>query len=256
MFYEYNHLGSPDYLKLEHNCNFNFPPHLHQCFEIIIILDGQMRITVDGREFLVRKNQALMIFPNQIHALESESSEHVLCIFSAQLVQAYATKVADKLPSCGLFQPDAYLINALRQLEFSDSAIERKGVLYSLCAQFHKDAQYEPRQEDNQSLLHRIFSFVENNFAEDCSLVNLSKELGYDYAYLSRVFKKIVGISFNSYVNRYRLSHACYLMENTQKPIIQCAFDSGYASIRSFNRCFKEHFGITPAQYRKKQILS
>lgn len=256
MFYEYNHLGSPDYLKLEHNYNFSFPPHLHQCFEIIVLLSGQMRITVDGTPFFLKEKEALLIFPNQIHDLESECSEHVLCIFSPRLVQAYAAKTTDKVPVSNQFQPDAYLVNALQTLELGSSSIEKKGVLYSLCAQFHKTAQYTPRQEDKQSLLYRIFSFVENFFAEDCSLVNLSKQLGYDYAYLSRVFKKIVGITFNSYVNHYRLSHACYLLENTQLPIIQCAFESGYASVRSFNRSFKEHFGITPAQYRKKQILS
>lgn len=255
MFYEYNHLGSPDYLKLEHNCNFSFPPHLHQCFELITLLSGEMRVTVDGTPFLMKKGDALLIFPNQIHALESECSEHALCIFTPQLVQAYANKITDKVPVSNLFIPDPYLVSAMQNLG-SGSSIEKKGTLYSLCAQFHKTAQYTPRQEDNRSLLYRIFSFVENHFVEDCSLDSLSKHLGYDYSYLSRVFKKIVGISFNSYVNHYRLSHACYLMDNTQLPIIQCAFESGYSSVRSFNRSFKVYFGLTPAQYRKRQIVS
>ena len=255
MFYEYNHLGSPDYLKLEHDYNFNFPPHLHHCFELITLLSGEMRVTVDGTAFSLKKGDAMLIFPNQIHELESVCSEHVLCIFSPQLVQAYATKITDKVPVSNLFVPDDYLVTALQKIG-SGSSIEKKGILYSLCAQFHKSAQYTPRQEDSRSLLYRIFSFVENNFGEDCSLNNLSKHLGYDYSYLSRVFKKIVGVSFNTYVNQYRLSHACYLMENTQLSIIQCAFESGYSSVRSFNRSFKVHFGLTPAQYRKRQIVS
>ena len=31
MFYEFKHLGSPDYLKIEKGDNFSFPVHLHQC---------------------------------------------------------------------------------------------------------------------------------------------------------------------------------------------------------------------------------
>ena len=60
---------------------------------------------------------------------------------------------------------------------------------------------------------------------------------------------KIVGISFNTYITHYRLSYACYLMENTEQTILQCAYNSGFTSLRNFNRCFKDHLKITPTQY-------
>ncbi len=251
MFYQYNHLGSPDYLKIEKNVNFSFPAHLHQCFEVVVIRSGEMTIKVDRKTFIIRKNEALLIFPNQIHALESTESEHILCIFSPRLVQAYATKVADKLPQNNRFQPDEYLVNALARLETTSSSADKKGVLYSLCGQFDKTATYDKKQVESENLLYKIFSFVEEYFSDDCSLSNLSKKTGYEYSYLSRFFKKSTGISFNSYVTHYRLSHACYLMENTEQSILQCAYDSGFISLRSFNRCFKENFEITPKQYRK-----
>ena len=254
MFYQFNHLGSPGYLKTERGKNFSFPPHLHQCFEVIIIRSGSMEIEVDGKNFLLRENEALLIFPNQIHSLRSEKSEHLLCIFSPRLVQAYSAKLSEKIPKDNKFTIDTYLINALDKIDASSTTVEKKGVLYLLCGQFEKQAEYEKRKADSEKLLFRIFSFVENEFAYDCSLSLLAKETGYDYSYLSRYFKKTVGISFNSYVNHYRLSHACYLLENTDTPILQCAMESGYTSLRSFNRNFKEYFNITPAQYRKDGI--
>ncbi len=251
MFYEFKHLGSPDYLKIEKSTNFSFPAHLHQCFEIIIILSGQMKITVDNKIFVLGENEALLIFPNQIHALESTKSEHVLCIFSPRLVQAYATKLTDHIPTNNKFCPDRYLIGALEDLNISSSSAEKKGILYSLCGQFDKSAEYVKKNTDRKKLLHKIFSFVEDNFSDRCSLSDLSNILGYDYSYLSRYFKKIIGISFNAYVNHYRLSHACYLMENTTQTISQCAYSSGFSSLRNFNRCFKEYLEITPTQYLK-----
>lgn len=251
MFYQYNHLGSPDYLKVEKNRDFSFPPHLHQCFEIIVILSGEMKITVDGREFVLREKEALLIFPNQIHSLESEKSRHILCIFSPRLVQAYSTKVTGKIPRDNRFLPDEYLTLALDKLT-SATSIEKKGVLYSLCGQFDRAAEYVEKQSDSKNLLYRIFAFVEDNFAGDCSLADLARDTGYDYSYLSRYFKKSTGVSFNFYVNHYRLSNACYLMENTTMPIIRCAMDSGFASLRSFNRSFKEYMGATPSQYRRE----
>lgn len=251
MFYQYNHLSFPDYLKVERDSNFNFPSHLHQCFEIIIIRSGEMTINVDKKTFTLKEKEALLIFPHQIHSLESVESEHILCIFSPKLVQAYATKVSDKLPTNNKFLPDDYLVKALEGLEYSSSSAEKKGVLYSLCAQFDKNASYDKKQVGNETLLYKIFSFVEDNYSGDCSLANLAKETGYNYSYLSRYFKKSIGISFNSYVTHFRLSQACYLLENTSVTILQCAYDNGFDSLRSFNRCFKEHLNVSPSQYRK-----
>ena len=158
MFYEFKHLDSPDYLKIEKGTNFSFPAHLHQCFEVVVIHSGEMTIKVDQKSFTLREKEALLIFPNQIHALESTESEHILCIFSPRLVQAYAAKVSDKLPQNNKFQPDQYLVNALAGLENTSSSTDKKGVLYSLCGQFDKTATYDKKQFENENLLYKIFS--------------------------------------------------------------------------------------------------
>ena len=74
MFYEYARLNSPDYLAIEEGTNFNYPEHLHICFEIIIILSGQMEVTVDKKVFILTEGEALLIFPHQLHALKSGKS--------------------------------------------------------------------------------------------------------------------------------------------------------------------------------------
>ena len=250
MFYEFSHLGTPDYTKIEKGENFSFPPHLHNCYEIIIILSGEMDITVDNQTFTVTKDEALLIFPNQIHSLTSNNSEHILCIFSPNLVKAYDVKTSGSIPVNNKFCPDKYLISLLESFDATSSLAEKKGLLYLLCGQFEKIATYQAKTSDHEKLLHQIFAFVEDEFGSDCSLKKLSEKLGYNYAYLSRFFKKIVGISYNTYVNHYRLSNACYLMENSDASILQCALESGYDSVRSFNRNFKEQFGMTPAQFR------
>ena len=110
MFYQFHHLGSPDYLKVEKGIDFSFPPHLHQCFEIIMILDGTMDVTVDGKGYTLSAGQATMIVPNQIHAMRSERCRHLLVIFSPRLVQAYASRLVDRVPEDHAFWPDGYLI--------------------------------------------------------------------------------------------------------------------------------------------------
>ena len=254
MFYEFKHIGSSDYFVKEYGEDFSFPPHMHLCFEMIALLEGEMKVTVDGRENILHKGEALLIFPNQLHSLSSENSRHVLCIFSPDLVRAYSSKTEKVIPENNFFVPDKYLLDAVDKMGEDASLIAKKGALYSLCAAFDESAAYIPRRSGQKGLLSGIFAFVEQNFASECTLEELSAQLGYDYAYLSRCFKKSTGISYVSYLNIYRLNKACYLLDNTDRSILQCALDSGYSSLRTFNRNFKNHFGFSPAEYRKKGI--
>lgn len=254
MFYEMHHLGSPDYMRVETGNDFSYLPHLHQCFEIIIVLNGEMKVTVDDKEYILHKKEALMIFPNQIHALYSEHNEHVLSIFSPKLVQAYSAKVSGKLPVNGLFMADDYLIEQLKGVDRSSSIAEKKGIMYMLCARFDSGAEYRKSPSYSGNLLYKVFSFVEENFSSECKLLDLAMGIGYEYSYLSRSFKKATGLSFNNYVNIRRLTEVCYLLENTDMPVVRCALECGYTSLRSFNRIFKEHYGITPTKYRENYV--
>ena len=225
MFYEFKHIGSSDYFVKEYGENFSFPPHMHLCFELIVALDGEMRVTVDGRENVLHCGEALLIFPNQLHSLSSEKSRHLLCIFSPDLVRAYSSKTEKVVPESNFFLPDAYLIDTLDKMPDDANLIAKKGLLYSVCAAFDDGAVYQQRKSGQKGLLSQIFAFVEQNFVGECTLEELSAQLGYDYAYLSRSFKKSTGISYVSYLNIYRLNKACYLLDNTDKSILQCALE-------------------------------
>lgn len=254
MFYEFKHIGSSDYFVKEYGENFSFPPHMHLCFELITVLQGEMKVTVDGKESVLHRGEAMLIFPNQLHSLESERSRHLLCIFSPDLVRAYYSKTEKSLPKSNLFSPDGYLLEKLDKIEENARSIAKKGLIYSICAAFDENAEYQTRKTDQNGLVSKIFAFVEENFDGKCSLEELSARLGYDYAYLSRSFKKASGISYVSYLNAFRLNKACYLLDNTDKTILQCALEVGYSSLRTFNRNFKDRFAVSPAEYRKKEI--
>lgn len=241
-----------EYIRKEYGENFNFPNHMHQAFEFITVLSGEMTVTVDSNCYILNEGDALLVFPNQIHSLESKNSKHMLCIFSPELVKAYSSRLSDKIPENNLFFPDKYLIDTLDKISENSSMLEKKGLFYSLCADFDKNAIYKERKNDDKDLLYQIFNFVELNYNKDCSLSNLTDCTGFSYSYLSRYFKRVVGISFNDYVNQYRISNACYLLSNSDCSILQCALESGYNSLRSFNRNFVMRLSVTPNEYRNR----
>ena len=251
MLYQFDHFGVSEHFCIEKGTDFSFPVHLHHSFEFIVVEKGSMTVTVDTKEYTLSKGEAVLVFPNQIHSLDSTESKHTLWIFSPELVKAFSVGLNERVPDDNKFVPSKHLLAGLKKLSKQSSIVEKKGVLYSLCSEFEKNAVFVSRKVNDYKLLYEMFSFVEQHYMKVCNLYELAKELGYSYSYLSRCFKSSTGLSFNTYVNRYRINKACYLLCNTDFNILKCAYESGYESLRSFNRNFVLLMNISPNEYRK-----
>lgn len=251
MFYQHQHFGISEYFRKESGKNFSFPMHMHHSFEFIAILGGSMTVCVGGREYGLGAGEGILIFPEQLHSLKSTESEHFLVIFSPDTVSAFYSRRSSQLPRCPKISLPSYLVSQLSELDVHSSVIKTKGALYSLCAILDESTEYAKRSAVENGLLRSIFDFVENNFRSSCSLDDLGNAVGYNPSYLSRYFSEATSMSFVSYVNRYRISHACYLLKNSDRTILECAYDCGYKTLRSFNRNFKLYIGISPNEYRK-----
>lgn len=250
MFYEFRNIGDVEYVRVDTENNMNFPKHIHQSFEIMLVTDGELSVTVDRREYTLEEGDAVFVFPNQVHSLRSEKSEHITFVFSPLLVNAYFSKVKDVVPENPVFRPDGYMTKALFSLSPGSPVIQKKGVLYSVCAEFDKGTGYIPPDYKNRHFFE-IFSYIENNYTKECSLSEAAKQIGMNYSYISRDFTRLVGMSFNEYVNLMRLNMACHLLKNTEYSITECSLESGFGSTHTFSRIFREHYGITPYKYRK-----
>jgi len=251
MFYQFQHYGVSKTFSKESGKNFSFPMHLHQFFELITVTHGEMEVMVDGCVYTIQKGEAILVFPHQLHALSSKNSRHMLCIFSPDLIQAYSRKYAAKIPVNNQFQLPPDRLEQLKRIDEDASIFEKKGFLYAACADFDACATYKNRVQNQESLLYTCFDFVERHYRQDCSLDALSQTISFSYSYISRYFKKITGISFNEYVNQYRISKACNILTDSDCSVLECAYEVGYTSLRSFNRNFKQYTGITPKEYRK-----
>lgn len=252
MFYQYQHFGVSEYFCKEYGRDFNFPNHLHRSFEFITVLSGSMTVTVNKQVHTVKKGEAVLIFPNQLHSLQSEKCEHMLVIFSPDIVPAYYKKMQNKEPKNSKFTLNEHIIREIDALSEQSSKIKMKSILYYVCSVLDEKCEYIEAKREDERLLYKIFDFVEQNYAKDCSLEALCHTLGFSYYYLSRYFTNLVGMSFNSYVNRYRISKACYILNNSNCTVLEGAYECGFTSLRSFNRNFKIHTGVTPQEYRKK----
>lgn len=96
------------------------------------------------------------------------------------------------------------------------------------------------------------FSYLERMYHHPLSLDGLADETGFSTSYLSRYFKNQTGMCLFEYINKLRIKRACFLLKNTNKKIIEIAYEVGYNNISFFTRYFKKTLHISPVEYRKK----
>ena len=258
MIYQIENSMQGDAIEIKRAKTVSFPPHMHNSFEFVAVTAGEMRIVVDdGKTYNLRADEAILIFPNQLHEFIGDGSgEYIFVIFSTSFVEAYSSVFSSSVPVNNRISNPAYHIKRMGEVLDSNSGKKRlylKAAFYSLCADFDETAEYEPKRFNNHSLINKIFEFVEKNYKGDCSLSALAVHSGYHYVYLSRCFKEYAGISFVEYVLRYRINEAKRLLTETSLSVLSVAYESGFNSLRSFNRAFKEINGITPTEYRRQK---
>lgn len=107
------------------------------------------------------------------------------------------------------------------------------------------DISLDPLIKDTTVL--EMIDYIKNNYQEKISISDLSKDLAYSESMLNRKFKKEVHITFNEYLNRYRINKAIDLLKNSDYNITEIAYMCGYSSAKYFARVFKKYLGMSPS---------
>lgn len=108
----------------------------------------------------------------------------------------------------------------------------------------------EMKDKQFVSITQRLVEIVHEQFDKDISLDYCAAALNFNPAYVSRVFKKEMGVSFSEYLSEYRMNYARNLLLTTDMKISEIGQKVSYTNISAFIRTFRRTFGMTPGQYR------
>lgn len=106
------------------------------------------------------------------------------------------------------------------------------------------------------NLAVQLVEYVDRHFIQLKQLESITEVFHYNYAYLSRLFKKQTGVSINKYVLEKRLNLAKQLIESNETlNIAQIAELSGFSDRRYFLRAFKTFTKQSPSEYKNSVLL-
>ncbi len=244
--------------------NFNWLLHLHKGFEVVFVLSGEVSCTIENKSYTLKKGDSFLITPYTLHSYSTNNeSLAAVVVFSGGFVDAFERMTINKDPN-GYDIPFSkecwdYVISCIvGNTEASNDIVALKkpdiltlkACLYAITATFMNAHTFMDKKNDN-SLIFEILSYIEKNFTQDISLHTLSESIGYDYEYISRIFNKTFGINFKMLINQYRCDYAENLIRSTTQTLSDIAMNSGFQSIRTFNRVFRSLTGKRPSEIRE-----
>lgn len=148
----------------------------------------------------------------------------------------------------------------LSNLEIINDAIEVKAPNLTLVVPITSIKHW---RELNESLalelaakLNCLMTQEELYRQNELSLADLAARLDISVHQASELLNVHFSENFYDYINRYRLTYACKLLadSNCHLRVLDIAFESGFSNKNSFYRYFREAFGVTPVEYRSRQI--
>jgi len=96
-------------------------------------------------------------------------------------------------------------------------------------------------------------AYIFNNFSEDITLTDIANFCYVSPFHFSRIFKEISHYSPYQFLLNTRLTNAKQLIKQTDQPIQEICFQSGFQSIEHFNAAFKNKFQHAPTYYKKSK---
>jgi len=103
-----------------------------------------------------------------------------------------------------------------------------------------------------ETLVKTIKNYIEEHFTEDISLEEIASNLYISYFYMCHFFKRMTGISVNSYINQKRMEKAFFELIKTEKKITDIATECGFNSFSYFTETFGKSTGMNPQTFREK----
>ena len=254
------------------NPNTYVPPHLHiNWYELTIILGGKGKIyTNSGTEYVeVSEGDIYLSFPADIHAIESDSAAPLKYSFLSFILDESTFKSKFKKITQDFYESKkrvfrdqnvSFLLELLLS-EFMMTAYKQEDMLHYALTQILiftcRNFLYQSKKKapanvsKNEMLCYSIMRYIDANIFLIKNFSDIAEYFNYNYSYLSKVFKQTTKTTILNYLSNKKLERAKILIDEGKLSLTKIAEILNYASVYSFSKSFKYHFGISPSEYKK-----
>jgi len=241
--------------------NRKYRLHFHSNIELCLVLEGEIEVWINDQHRMLRQGELSVAWSYDAHAYRTPSHSVTLStIIPPRLYHEFSPLLANR-HMCDHVVTDPDIFEKIRSgvcaAAATDDELLKKGYVYVILGTLlaHMQPKGDALPADPQ-LSSEVLLYLNEHFREDLTLDSVAHALGYHPNYLSHIFKSTLHVGFHQYLTLLRLRDAVLLMKNEEKSITDCAFESGFQSLRTFYRAFQAEFGCTPRKLRTDNAQS
>ena len=248
-------------------------PHFHDFAELYMYVSGDAGYYIDGRVYDLERGDLVITLPNEIHRPLIRSDEFYDRFYIKLSTDCFSNLSSRSpvwfidtnsggLKRGGLLRLEQHekrdVMHIFQTIDrmYDESEQDFEIKAYSLLLQLLStvgDAIRNERFAERSSLppmIESLINSLDDNLAFPPTVEATAKSFGVSASYLSRVFKRYMGIGFCEYLSAARISQAKKLLASGAT-VTEACYDCGFSDCSHFISVFKRQVGMTPNKYRK-----
>lgn len=253
--------------KEQRKAGHAFHSEEHEDYVICVIVSGNGILTYDEQSGKLDQGDAFLVCPGEKYIytpLSQSLSTRVWLVFSGKGIEVLLGQMGFSrenrivnLSSTSNIETMIDEILCSKEMSVIDE-LKRQSSFYSILASLIKFSQgkIEVKEEKIESLyVKKAIELIETNYSKKLKVQDIANQIGINRSYLTNLFKKTIGTSPQNYLIDCRLEKSAQLLRETQNSMVDIALEVGYSDSLAYSKAFKQKYGMSPSEYRKKSIL-
>lgn len=257
----------------------DFPPHSHEEIELIYVIDSVIDITINNQSYHLKPRDILFVSSKDIHSFNTPGQlcKRLVLLFKIPDIGDTLAFFTQKRPHNPLIaynegsEEEGSLHGLLeREIIGIIDEYKNKRSLYTIAITSRiyeilkimtrhlefvsKTSAYTKKFYKEIQAIGKVFDYISQKYQEPITLQEVADFSNYSIYYFTRIFKKMTGMTFNDYLTYYRVQKSVELLVETEKTITEIAYLSGFSSVQTYNRVFKQLKQTSPREFRKSNI--
>ncbi|WP_422657781.1 AraC family transcriptional regulator [Paenibacillus sp. EC2-1] len=250
-------------------------PHLHDYYQIIYFLSGAGVFTCDGAEYPIESGTLFFIQPKRMHgfvprvheANKNKTLDLKFRIHDNQLideVKKLPTRHKDTTTELKSLLERIRKEGERKALFYGETAcLCLVQLLYMLCRNTSEGDSGKPEYNSSEvgqkaseptEAAKRVEHYLGEHYNESLTLQLVAERTCYSKNYVSQMIKHNFGCSFTHYLQNLRVEQSKVLILYSSLSLKQIAENVGFKTIQHFNRVFKQVEGISPGQWKHREM--